>query len=65
MRFDARSLALIGGIAFCAGFAVLSLFFAVSGELDAGALILLVISLVINAMILIGLIGAIRNPPDG
>jgi len=54
--------ALLGfGIAFCAIFGLLSL----SVAFDSGFSVLTVISLLIIGMIAAGLIGAIRNPPDG
>lgn len=53
-------LAILGlGIAFCALFALMSIFVA----LESGFDILTVLSLLIVGMLAAGLIGAIRNPP--
>lgn len=57
---DIRSLVLAALIAFCAFFALIT----VSAAIDSGFDFLKAISLAIVAMFAIGLIGAIRNPPD-
>jgi hypothetical protein len=58
------------GLLFCGFFAVVTLYVIVDTGLrlrtygDIGAIILYGISLLIIGMIAVGLIGAIRNPPD-
>lgn len=54
-----RSLVLFGGVAFCVLFAGLTLSVAANNGID----IAVVISFVVIALVMIGLVGAIRNPP--
>ena len=67
---DLRNALLWLGLLFCAFFAVVTLYVIVDTGLrlrtygDIGAIILYGISLLIIGMIAVGLIGAIRNPPD-
>jgi hypothetical protein len=56
----ARNLILISGIAFCLLFAVLTIAVAV----DSGVNLLILTSLGIIVMVLLGIVGAIRNPPE-
>ena len=51
---------LVGGVVFCAIFALLT----ITVALDSGFSVLTVFSLLIIGLIAAGVIGAIRNPPD-
>jgi hypothetical protein len=55
-----RTAILIGGVVFCAIFALLT----ITVALDSGFSVLTVFSLLIIGLIAAGVIGAIRNPPD-
>jgi hypothetical protein len=57
---DVRTALLAIGIVFCGAFAAMTLAVAA----DSGIDIFTVVSLLIVALIGIGLVGAIRNPPD-
>jgi hypothetical protein len=67
---DLRNALLLLGLIFCGFFAVVTLYVMADTGLhlrtygDIGALILYGISLGIVGLIAVGLIGAIRNPPD-
>jgi hypothetical protein len=54
-----RSLVLFGGLAFCVFFAALTTSVAVQDGVD----IAVVISFAIIALVMLGILGAIRNPP--
>ena len=56
-----RDLILIGGAMFCVLFGALTVLVAVENGLD----FLILVSLAIIVMVLLGIIGAIRNPPRG
>jgi hypothetical protein len=64
MDRDTRTVALAVGIFFCVGFAALTVNYAVGARFGLGTMIITGTALVVNLMILLGLIGAIRNPPD-
>ena len=64
MDRDTRTAVLAVGIFFCVGFAALTINYAVGAEFGLGSMIITVTALAVNLMILLGLIGAISNPPD-
>ena len=67
---DLRNALLVLGLLFCGFFAVVTIYVIADTGLhlrtygDIGAIILYGISLLIIVMIVAGLIGALRNPPD-
>ncbi|MGH2994430.1 MAG: hypothetical protein ACRDL1_12975 [Solirubrobacterales bacterium] len=61
MEPEVRTAILVVGVVFCVLFLILTL----GVVADSGLDILTVTSFAIIALIAIGLIGAIRNPPDG
>jgi hypothetical protein len=61
MEPEVRTAILVVGIVFCVLFLTLTL----GVVADSGLDIISVVSFAIIALIAIGLIGAIRNPPDG
>ena len=63
---DLRTALLAVGLLFVAAFGGMTLYVIAKSGFDTyGDLLLAVFSVGVVAMILIGLIGAIRNPPDG
>ncbi len=64
MDKDTRTALLILGIAFCAAFGVATVFAATQGTPTIGNAMLTGVGLIVIGFILIGLIGAIRNPPE-
>lgn len=60
MSRDTRTAILAGGLAFCVFFA----FATIEVTAESGLTVFTLTSFVIIALIAIGLIGAIRNPPD-
>jgi hypothetical protein len=64
MDRETRTAALAVGILFCAGFAALTINYALGARFSLGTVIITATALAVNLMILLGLIGAIRNPPD-
>jgi hypothetical protein len=67
---DLRNALLLIGLLFCGFFAAVTLYVIADTGLhlrtygDIGAIILYGVSLLIVGMIAVGLIGALRNPPD-
>lgn len=67
---DLRNALLLLGLIFCGFFAVVTIYVIVDTGLrlrtygDIGAIGLYAVSLLIVVMIAVGLIGALRNPPD-
>jgi hypothetical protein len=59
-----RTAALSIGVFFCLAVAGTTVYFAASARLNVQTVVLTVIGLGIDLMILLGLIGAIRNPPE-
>ncbi len=64
MDSDTRTAILTIGVFFCAAFALMTIYFAASARFNVQTVILTVIGLGIDLMIMLGLIGAIRNPPE-
>jgi hypothetical protein len=68
---DLRNALLLIGLIFCGFFAVVTVYVIVDTGLslqtygDLGAIVLYGVSLLVVVLIAAGLIGAIRNPPDG
>lgn len=60
MSNDTRTAILTGGLAFCVFFA----FATIEVTAESGLTVFTLISFVIIGLIAVGLIGAIRNPPD-
>jgi hypothetical protein len=61
---ETRSAILSVGILLCVGFAALTIYVASTApRFNLGTIILTVVSLGVDLMILLGLIGALRNPP--
>lgn len=64
MGAETRTAILTAGILFCVAVAAMTVVFAVEAEFNIQTVVLGVIGLGIDLMILLGLIGAIRNPPE-
>ncbi len=64
MDRETRTVVLAVGIVFCVGFAALTVNYALGARFGLGTVILAGSALAVDLMILLGLIGAIRNPPD-
>jgi hypothetical protein len=60
---ETRSVLLSVGILFCVGFAAMTVYFAATARFNLATIILTVLGLGVDLMILLGLVGAIRNPP--
>jgi hypothetical protein len=60
---ETRSAILSVGILLCVGFAALTVYVATTARFNLGTIILTVVSLGVDLMIALGLIGALRNPP--
>lgn len=64
MRPDTRTAILTVGILFCVALAAMTVVFALDAKVNPQSVILGIVGLGIDLMILLGLIGAIRNPPE-
>lgn len=64
MGYETRTAILTVGILFCIGFAAMTVVFALEARFNVQTVVLGIIGLGIDLMILLGLIGAIRNPPE-
>jgi hypothetical protein len=60
---ETRSAILSVGILLCVGFAALTVYVAATARFNLGTIVLTVVSLAVDLMIMLGLIGALRNPP--
>ena len=64
MSPDTRTALIWGGIVFCLAFAAMTLYALSTAEANFGSLMAFTASFAVIGLVLIGLIGALRNPPD-
>lgn len=61
---DTRTALIWAGIIFCCAFAAMTLYALSTAEANFGSLLAFTASFAVIGLMLIGLIGALRNPPD-